>query len=44
MNITMISLLLKRRKSEIINKFIRPKYMVGGPILVAGDAVGDEHI
>jgi len=31
-------------KSETINKFIRPKYNGRGPILVAGDAVGDENM
>ena len=31
-------------KSETINKFIRPKYDGRGPILVAGDAVGDESM
>lgn len=31
-------------KSETINKFIRPKYNGRGPILVAGDAVGDESM
>ena len=31
-------------KSETINKFIRSKYNGRGPILVAGDAVGDENM
>ena len=31
-------------KSETINRFIRPKYDGRGPILVAGDAVGDENM
>ena len=31
-------------KSEAINKFIRTKYNGRGPILVAGDAVGDESM
>ena len=34
----------KEGKSETINKFIRPKYNGRGPILVAGDAVGDESM
>ena len=34
----------KEGKSETINKFIKPKYNGRGPILVAGDAVGDESM
>ena len=34
----------KEGKSETINKFIRAKYNGRGPILVAGDAVGDESM
>lgn len=34
----------KEGKTETINKFIRPKYNEKGPILVAGDAVGDESM
>ena len=31
-------------KVEAIERFIRPKYNGKGPILVAGDAVGDENM
>lgn len=31
-------------KAQTIDKFIRPKYNGKGPILVAGDAVGDENM
>ena len=34
----------KEGKSETINKFIIAKYNGRGPILVAGDAVGDENM
>ncbi|MDC7954530.1 haloacid dehalogenase-like hydrolase [Fusobacterium simiae] len=34
----------KEGKSETIDRFIRPKYNGRGPILVAGDAVGDESM
>ena len=34
----------RKGKSEIIEKFIKPKYNRKGPILVGGDAVGDENM
>ena len=34
----------RKGKSEIIDRFIRSKYNGRGPILVAGDAVGDENM
>mgnify|MGYP000527496991 FL=1 len=34
----------RKGKSEIIEKFIKPKYNDKGPILVGGDAVGDENM